>query len=252
MAKDLGRSWRIAARSVATLAVLLLSAPAFAEQYPTIVGEWYGEDYGDQDCGTPRAVHIGAMSFAEDSYVCRFKDVARDGWTVTWNGSCNDGSTVEKTRLMATESNGRLTTFWNGRAAAIALRRCNAKSSSLPTLGVNTTQVALSYTAYDASTDLARAYWGDAIAMVDTFDPPPIFPVTVQIAESAGLTFAYVTGGMLCGMGNHGCPIRVFSDGHLLAEFSACENLSSHKVASDGSRFFGCNGQPSFTIPTVH
>lgn len=110
---------------VASLA--LLSVPAMAQQYPTIVGEWYGEDYGPQDCGTPMAIHIGPKSWAEDSYVCTFKDVARSGWEVTWNGSCSDGSTREPMRLVATETNGRLTTRWNGNPGAFALRRCTLR-----------------------------------------------------------------------------------------------------------------------------
>lgn len=96
-------------RFVAFAAMMAMSvSTAQAQQYQTIVGEWYVEEYGPKDCGTPFAVRLGPMSYAEDSYVCTFDDVRRDGWQVTWNGSCSDGSTSERTRLIAVETNGRL------------------------------------------------------------------------------------------------------------------------------------------------
>lgn len=103
---------------------LLFAGPAVSQQYPTIVGEWYAEDYGPQACGTPAAIHIGPKSWTEDEYVCRFQDVSRDGWQVTWNGSCSDGATEDKMRLVVVERNGRLHTAWNGNAGSGTLRRC--------------------------------------------------------------------------------------------------------------------------------
>lgn len=103
---------------------LLLAAPASA-QYPTIVGEWHAEQF-PQDCGTPAAVHIGAMHYAEEALVCSFDDVARDGWQVTWKGRCSDGNDQIATRVIATETQGRLAMSFNGTAGWTGLRRCTA------------------------------------------------------------------------------------------------------------------------------
>lgn len=112
-------------RLVAFATIMAMSVgTAPAQQYPTIVGEWYVEEYGAKDCGTPFAVKLGPMSYAEDSYVCTFDDVRRDGWQVTWNGSCSDGSTSERTRLIAVETDGRLSFNWNGDWQQQSLRRC--------------------------------------------------------------------------------------------------------------------------------
>lgn len=48
------------------------------------------------------------MHYAEEALSCAFKDVARDGREVTWNGSCSDGSSYSAMRLVATEDDGRL------------------------------------------------------------------------------------------------------------------------------------------------
>ncbi len=98
-----------------------------AASYPTIVGEWYAEQTGPQDCGGPFAFHIGAMHYVEEALVCDFDDVRRDGWQVTWNGSCNDGSTSSPTQVVAREDKGRLTMWFNGNQGWTALRRCSAR-----------------------------------------------------------------------------------------------------------------------------
>ncbi|MFD2648038.1 hypothetical protein ACFSX5_09570 [Devosia albogilva] len=114
-------------RALATAAIAVAATPTLAQQYPTIVGEWYMEDYGPQDCGTPFGAKIGPMSYAEDTYVCRFDDVRRDGWKVTWNGSCSDGNTTESSQVVAIETRGRLSMWFNGYSALSALRRCPAR-----------------------------------------------------------------------------------------------------------------------------
>jgi hypothetical protein len=229
-------------RLITITAVTLVTAlPAAAQTYPTIVGEWYAEEVGPQDCGGPHAVHIGAMHYVEEALSCEFEDVARDRWQVTWNGSCNDGAGSSPMRLVATETEGRLTLNFNGNPGWSALRRCTQKSGSAPAAFE---RVPLVYTEYAADSDEASLYWGDVVDMVAKFDPPPVVPLTVHVAQGAGYTFAYVTGGMVCGTG-HGCPERIFQDGEKLGEFSACENLDSHAVAIDGSRFYDCDSDAS-------
>lgn len=220
----------------ATLAVLVAS-PAMGQQYPTIVGEWYAEETGRQDCGTQFATHISPMGYAEETYICKFNDVRRDGWQVTWNGSCSDGSTSEKTKVVALEENGRLSIWFNGNPGWSTLRRCNAKVSSAP---APVERVQLKYTAYAADTAEARAAWSDAIDMVAGFNPPPAVPVTVSIAEAGVYTFAAIDGGMTCGIGNHGCPTRIFKDGVKVGEFSSCQELETHYLSADATRFFDC------------
>lgn len=218
-------------------ATLVAVSPAAAQSYPTIVGEWYSEEVGPQDCGGPHAFHIGPLHYVEEALSCKFKDVGRDGWAVTWNGSCNDGAGSSPMRLIATETDGRLTLSFNGNAGWSALRRCSAKSEATPAA---IKRVPLVYTPYAANTEEAQTYWGDIVDMVAGFEPSPKVPVTVHVAKGAGLVFAYVTGGMICGTG-HGCPERVFKGSEKLGEFSACENLDAHDVARDGSRFFDCD-----------
>lgn len=227
-------------RAITSMAVTLLAAlPAAAQTYPTIVGEWYTEEIGPQDCGGPHAVHIGPMHYVEEALSCEFGDVARDGWQVTWNGSCNDGAGSSPMRLVATGTEGRLTLSFNGNPGWSALRRCTAKSGSRPAA---VERVPLVYTEYAADTDEARLHWGDVVDMVARFDPPPAVPLTVHVAEGAGYTFAYVTGGMVCGTG-HGCPERIFKDSEKLGEFSVCEDLNAHALAGDGARFFDCDSE---------
>lgn len=107
------------------LGLAIFAAPASA-QYPTIVGEWHAEEF-PQDCGTPFAVYIGPMHYAEEAMVCSFDDVARDGWQVTWNGSCSDGNESLATRVVANENGGRLTLAFNGMSGWTGLRRCGAR-----------------------------------------------------------------------------------------------------------------------------
>lgn len=118
---------------IVAAALALLAVPAAGQQYPTIVGEWYAEEIGAQDCGTPHAFHIGPMHYVEEALVCEFKDVRRDGWRVTWNGSCNDGSSSSKTQVVALEESGQLSMWFNGNPGWTTLRRCDAKMSAMQT-----------------------------------------------------------------------------------------------------------------------
>lgn len=100
------------------------SPVAAAQTYPTIVGEWYAEKTGPQDCGGPHAVHIGPKTYVEEALSCSFEEVARDNWRVTWEGSCNDGNGSSPMRLVATEDDERLTLAFNETPGWSALRRC--------------------------------------------------------------------------------------------------------------------------------
>lgn len=112
------RSWLVLAAAIATTPL------AAAQTYPTIVGEWYTEKTGPQDCGGPHAIHIGPKTYVEDALSCSFEEVARDGWRVTWDGSYNDGNGTSPMLLVATEDNGRLTLTFNENPGWSALRRC--------------------------------------------------------------------------------------------------------------------------------
>jgi hypothetical protein len=221
--------------SSALLAVLIASGPAVAGQYPTIVGEWYLEDYGPQDCGTPLAVKIGPMSYAEDAYSCTFKDVRRDGWKVTWNGSCSDGSTSEKMKVVAVEDDGRLSMRFNGQPAASTLRRCHATAKGA---SMALERVPLHYTKYDADSPVAQKYWKDQIDLELRVNPDA--SIHVAVAESGGMTFAMLVSMGSCGMSDHGCQIRIFEHGLREGEFAACEDTSRHALAGDGARFYAC------------
>jgi hypothetical protein len=222
------------------LAILVAGAmsvgPSVAQTYPTIVGHWHPEDT-PQDCGTPFEVQITPMGYAEETLMCEFDDVRRDGWQVTWNGNCHDGSSRRPMKLVALEDNGRLTLTFNGQPGWTALKRCAPVTGNFqPT----PQQVKLSYTEHSADSATAKAYWADAIEMVAKFDPPPVVPVTVHTAQFDRYTFAMVMGGMLCGMGNHGCPMRLYEGDKKLGEFSACEQLDEHAVTADFTRFYAC------------
>lgn len=124
--RDAGRMGLRVALALA-LAAGVMIGPVAAQKYPTIVGEWYAEDIGPHDCGTPFAFHIGPMNYAEESLVCTFDDVRRDGWQVTWNGSCRDGSSQFPSQVIALEERGRLSMWFDGQPGWSALRRCTAR-----------------------------------------------------------------------------------------------------------------------------
>ena len=113
------------------VAMTVATMPVFAQAYPTIVGEWYAEEIGPQDCGGPHAVHIGAMRYVEEALSYDFADVTRNGWAVTWNGLCDDGAGPSPVRLVATETDGRLTLSFNGEPGWSSLRRCVRKREAL-------------------------------------------------------------------------------------------------------------------------
>lgn len=103
-------------RSVIAIIALAIASPAFAAP-KTIVGKW--KMLGQQCTVTAGAIEIGPKSLGSDEYVCRFKNVSRSGYTVTWNGTCQDPySGSQRTRVVATEKSGRLYLSYNGRRDA--------------------------------------------------------------------------------------------------------------------------------------
>jgi hypothetical protein len=107
----------------------LVSSPAIlASGYPTIVGEWYDEVSGPTDCGTQFTWRIRPMGLGTDEMQCTFKDVARDGWEVTWHGRCSGGHPWRdnfKQTVRATERRGELTIAWVEDGTYLdGLRRC--------------------------------------------------------------------------------------------------------------------------------
>jgi hypothetical protein len=89
----------------------------------SIVGDWAETRDG---CASPMAglTRIGSMSLSNDEFVCRFSSVARSGSTVTWKGTCDEGSGTRPATVSATESNGRLTVRANGTAWP-SMTRCS-------------------------------------------------------------------------------------------------------------------------------
>jgi hypothetical protein len=92
----------------------------------SIVGDWAETREG---CASPMAgrTRIGAMSLANDEFSCRFTSITRAGATVTWNGTCEDGTgprsgKQQKSTVTATESSARLTIRINGNAWAPMIR----------------------------------------------------------------------------------------------------------------------------------
>lgn len=92
----------------------------------SIVGDWAETREG---CASPMAglTRIKAMSLATDELTCTFTSVSRSGATVTWGGSCEDGTgpragKPQKSTVTATETGGRLTIRINRNAWAPLLR----------------------------------------------------------------------------------------------------------------------------------
>lgn len=88
---------------------------AVAQQYPTIVGEWYDMEHGKADCGTPWSLHIMPKAMSGSETYCEFSDVRREGWMVTWNGTCGSANDERPVRVVATEdpSKGELTVSYS-------------------------------------------------------------------------------------------------------------------------------------------
>jgi hypothetical protein len=80
------------------------AVPLEAQQYPTIVGEWYGVEHGQGDCGTPWSLRIMPKAITGSDTYCEFSDVRRDKWMVTWTGICFAGNDEWQERVVATEN----------------------------------------------------------------------------------------------------------------------------------------------------
>lgn len=75
-----------------------------AQDYPSIVGEWYDVEHGKGDCGTQWSLNIGPKSMVGAETYCEFSDVRRDQWMVTWNGVCWSSDEEFPVRIVATEN----------------------------------------------------------------------------------------------------------------------------------------------------
>jgi hypothetical protein len=183
------------------------------------------------------------MRYAEEAYVCTFKDVARHGWEVTWNGSCSDGSTSTPTHLIATENAGHLSLSFNGNPGWTALKRCNVKSSSVTTAPVD--RVALDYVKLGGDSPMAREYWPDAVQTISSTDGASQLAsrLSIYFADAGEYQFAMASSTYSCGTGAHGCPLVIIRDYEVIAEISACQDETSHSVSADGSRFFDCDNR---------
>ena len=88
----------------------VITIASAAQQYPTIVGEWYDVQHGNADCGTPWSLHIMPKAMSGSETYCDFRDVRRDEWMVTWNGVCGSANDEWPVRVVAIENptNGEL------------------------------------------------------------------------------------------------------------------------------------------------
>lgn len=114
---------------VALGAMALMMSPTMAQQsYPTIVGRWYSppqEGGSPADCANQWAWTIKPMALGNAMVQCHFKDVARDGWEVTWHGSCSmEGQDMAGDRVVATETNGSLKVVFGDGSWVGPLKRC--------------------------------------------------------------------------------------------------------------------------------
>jgi hypothetical protein len=104
---------------------LLATGGATAQQYPTIVGDWYEPEYGPSDCGQHFGINIQPMAMKYFDDVCQFDDVRRDGWKVTWTGQCTAGAEWQRNMtVVAVETEGRLRIDWSDGSNLPDLRRC--------------------------------------------------------------------------------------------------------------------------------
>lgn len=118
-------------RSILTatmLSTVFLPVASAAQQYPTIVGRWYSapdEGGSYKDCDTHWGWDIAPMSLGNAMVQCRFNDVARDGWEVTWRGRCSfEGQDIPGDTVVATETNGELDIVFGDGSSVNDLRRC--------------------------------------------------------------------------------------------------------------------------------
>lgn len=108
------------------LLAAMVSLPAGAAQYPTIVGSWYDPVEGVGDCSTYWGMHIEPLGLLSGETRCDFDTVRRDGWQVTWTGQCMfSGSLPEKLTVIAVERRGTLFMDFGGHGDwGSGLKRC--------------------------------------------------------------------------------------------------------------------------------
>jgi len=110
---------------LASLAIVLATGGAVAQQYPTIVGDWYEPAYGPADCGQHFGISIQPMAMKYFDDICQFDSVSRDGWQVTWKGQCTAGAEWQNNlTVIATETAGVLRIDWSDGSRIDDLRRC--------------------------------------------------------------------------------------------------------------------------------
>ena len=108
-------------------AFVFLALACGASAAPTIVGEWAENP---SDCGTPYAYKIMPKGIANDTLMCMFDSVRRDGRDVIWKGSCSDGSASRRETVVASdEPNGLRIDFLTSGGWVGPLRSCAPRRS---------------------------------------------------------------------------------------------------------------------------
>ncbi|QZO01903.1 hypothetical protein [Chenggangzhangella methanolivorans] len=82
------------------------------------------------DCGTPYAYKIMPKGIANDTLMCMFDSVRREGRDVIWKGSCSDGSANRKETVVASDApNGLRIDFLTSGGWVGPLRFCAPRRS---------------------------------------------------------------------------------------------------------------------------
>jgi hypothetical protein len=75
-------------RLVLTFLLTVFGSTTLLAQHRTIVGDW---GTSRRDCRAPDGViAIEPLAMRSSDFYCSFKNVSRNGSTVTWNGTCED------------------------------------------------------------------------------------------------------------------------------------------------------------------
>lgn len=78
-----------------------------------------------KDCSSHWGTHIEPMGLVTGETMCEFDDVRRDGWIVTWRGTCYEsGETLPNMTVVAAENAGRLSISFIQGGTISDLRRC--------------------------------------------------------------------------------------------------------------------------------
>lgn len=110
-------------RGYLTSFLVLLAAPAMAQQPRSIVGTWH---FPNEGCKREQgAITISPMELESEDVLCKFKTVKREGNTVIWTGVCGDVEAGGNQRVTATETDKGLTIRYHpGGNVLEGLRRC--------------------------------------------------------------------------------------------------------------------------------